>query len=102
RAVALRDPRRIRVVVVDADDVGGDALPAVIADDRARRVEGLGQMVESLHVVPLGGAVGQVRNTPRLVERHPRDDARMAVVPLDGRLPLPGDALDAAARDPTG
>ena len=43
----------VGVVVVDADDVGGDALPAVVADHRPRRVERLGQVVERLDVVPL-------------------------------------------------
>ena len=45
--IPAREPLRIRVVVVDADDVGGDALPAVVADHRPRRIERLRQVVQA-------------------------------------------------------
>ena len=81
-------PLRLVVVVVDADDVGRDAFPPVVTNDRARRVERLGEVVERLDVVALAWIVREVGHTPRLVDRHPRDDARMAGVALDGGGPF--------------
>src|SRR3712207_8951048 len=46
RSVALAQPARVVVVVVDADDVGRNAFPAVVADDRAACIERPRQMVE--------------------------------------------------------
>ena len=46
-------PLRVVIVVVDADDVGGDAFPAVVADHGAGRVERPGQVIQRLDVVPL-------------------------------------------------
>jgi len=40
------------VVVVDADDVGCDALPAIIADHQARRIESAREVVERGHGIP--------------------------------------------------
>jgi hypothetical protein len=58
--VAFPQPIRMLVVVVDADHVGGDALPAVVADDGPRRVDRLGQVVERRDVVALGRVARQV------------------------------------------
>ena len=46
--VAAGDAVRVGVVVVNADDVGRDAFPAVVADHRAGRVERLRQVIERL------------------------------------------------------
>ena len=62
--VAPRDALGLVVVVVDADDVGRDALPAVVADHRPRRVERLGQVIERLHVVPLAPGCRAGSGTP--------------------------------------
>ena len=68
------------VVVVNADDVGRDAFPAVIADHGTRRIERLRQVIQRLHVSDARRIVGQVRDAPRFVDRHPGHDAGMAVV----------------------
>jgi hypothetical protein len=62
--VALAQSFGLIVVIVDADDVGCDALPAVVSKDRAAGIEGLGQVIEGLNIVTLGGAIGQVGNAP--------------------------------------
>ena len=86
--IAAGNSGELVVVVVDADDVGCNALPPVVADDRASRVECLGQVVQGLDIVPLGRIVGQVRDAPRLIERHPGDDARVAAIALDRLSPF--------------
>ena len=94
RVIAPRQPFRIWIVVVDADDVRGDALPPVVADHWARRIECSRQVIERLHVVTLGGVVGQVRHAPGLVDRHPRHHTRMAAIALNRRGPLARDTPD--------
>ena len=61
-------------------EIADQVLPAVVADHRARGIERLGQMVEGTHVVALRRICRQVGYTPAFVERHPGDDAGMAVV----------------------
>ena len=78
----------IVVVVVDADDVGRDAFPSVVANDGPGRIQRLGEMVKRLDVVTLAGIVRKIRDAPRLVDRHPRDDAGMAGVALNDGSPF--------------
>ena len=59
-AVTPCDALRLVVVIVDADDVRGYALPAVVANHGTRRIHGLGEVIKCLHVVALRGAVGKV------------------------------------------
>ncbi len=73
-SVAVGHPHRVAVVIVDADDVGRHALPAIVTNHRPRRVERLGEVVQRLDVMPLGRTVGQVGHAPRFIERHPGDD----------------------------
>src|SRR5436190_551787 len=56
-AVAGGDALGVGVVIVDGNDVGGGGLPAVVADDGAAGVERLGQVVECLDEVALGGTL---------------------------------------------
>jgi hypothetical protein len=60
RTVALADVLDVGVAVVDADDVGGAAFPAVVADDRTGRVQRLGEVVESLHRMPVLADAGSI------------------------------------------
>ena len=87
-AVASRNAVGIGVVVVNADDVGGDTFPAVIADHRPGRVERFRQVIQRLHPMPLRRAVRQIRHAPGFVERNPGNDARMAGIALDDLHPL--------------
>src|SRR5688572_27924492 len=80
REVATAHAFVVRIVVVDTDDVGGHALPAIVADHRSRGVVGLGKVVQGPHVVTLWSAVREVRNAPRLVEGHPGHDRWVAHV----------------------
>lgn len=45
RAVALEDALRARVVIVNPDDIGRTAFPAIIANHGPRRIESLGQVI---------------------------------------------------------
>jgi hypothetical protein len=99
-AIAHRDAVRIPVVIVNADDVGRHAFPAVIADDGPRGVERFREVIQRLHVVAFRGIGREVGDTPRLVDRDPRDDARMARVALDRRDPFAADALDRVVGKP--
>src|SRR5438874_13475376 len=40
-------------------------------------------MVQGLDIMPFGGAVREIRDTPGLVERDPRHDARVTPVAID-------------------
>ena len=53
RAIALSYVLAVGVVVVNPDDVGRAALPAIIANHRARRIERSGQVVKRLDRVPM-------------------------------------------------
>src|SRR5215211_7909861 len=92
--IALPDAVGVLLVVMDADDVGLSALPTVVANDGARGIERLGQVVESLDEVLLRGMTGQVRYPPRLVERHPGDDTGMADVAQQRGGPLSGQTIN--------
>src|SRR3712207_6871481 len=50
----------------------------------------LGQVVQRGDVVPLRGHRLDVVHAPALVQRHPRDDARVAAVAPDDLQPLAG------------
>ena len=63
--VPLMDASRVFVVVMDADDVGLGALPSVVANNRARGIERLRQMVERLDKVLLRRVSGR-SGTPQL------------------------------------
>ncbi|EEF23642.1 conserved hypothetical protein, partial [Ricinus communis] len=93
---------RVAVVVMDAQDVGGRRFPAVVADHRAGRVERARQVVQRLDRVAVRLGQRQVRHAPGFVERHPYDDARVAVVALDGFGPFLDHARDRARREPVG
>ena len=56
----LIDPRRLVIVIVNPDNVRGHALPTVVSDHRARRIQRLGEMVERLNVMPLRKAARQL------------------------------------------
>ena len=91
-AVALGQQLTMGGVVVDPEEVAAGVLPAVVGDDRPRRVERLGQVVERGGVVAVGRGVRDRRDTPALVEGHPRHDARVAAVAPDRLGPLLDDA----------
>src|SRR5690606_933245 len=96
--VTARDAGGIGIVVVYADDIGGDALPSVVADDRTGGVERFRQVIDRLDEMTLGRAVGEVRYAPGFVERHPRGNTRMAGVALYDVEPLLRDAPDRLRR----
>jgi hypothetical protein len=83
-----------RGVVVHADDVAAAVLPAVVREDRAARVDCLGQVVQRLGEAALRGLGGRVLDTPALVHRHPGDHARMAAVAAYDVEPLAGQPFD--------
>jgi hypothetical protein len=66
--IAPRDPFWVRIIVVDAHDVGGDVFPAVVANHGVGGVEDLGQVIQPLDVVPLCRQVGRPNemNAPRV------------------------------------
>src|SRR6266851_6141144 len=82
------------MVIVDADNIGGDTLPAVVPDYGAGGVEGLGEVVKSLYVVALGWIVGEIGHAPTLIKRDPRDDAGMAIIAVHHIDPLASEPLD--------
>src|SRR5215469_15792972 len=94
QSVANCDSFGMLVVIVNADNIGGDALPAIISYHGARGVERFRQMIESLYIVPLRRTVGKVGHAPAFVERHPSDNARMAPIARDGLGPLVRQPLD--------
>src|SRR5215208_5864962 len=100
--VALPDASGVLLIVVNADDVSFGALPTVVANDRARGIERLGQVVERLDEVLLRWMTGQVRHAPGLVERHPGDDTGMADVTEQRGGPLPGKTIDATQGEAIG
>src|SRR6187399_3494569 len=94
REIAAADALGLVVVVVDTDDIGGDAFPAIVSYHGARRILRFGQVVEGSYVVALGHAVRQVRNSPGFVEGHPRHDAWVIDVSANYVEPLARQALD--------
>ncbi len=87
--IAARQALRIWIVVVDADDVGGDALPAVVADHRPRRIERVRQVVQRLRRsdAPPGCPAGSGTPHDSLNGTHATMHG-MAAVALDRRRPL--------------
>src|SRR5690606_8518284 len=88
--VALADRVAPTGVVVHAPDVALGVFPSVVGDHRPGTVQRLGQVVQGGRVVLLLGDFGDVPDAPALVERHPRDHARMAAVPAHDVEPFPG------------
>src|SRR5579885_2070520 len=97
-SVAMPDSLRLVVIIMDADDIGRDAFPPVVADNRASWIQRLREMIQRLDVIALRRAVGQIRHAPRLIERYPSHNARMAAVALQHFHPLLGYALNRFAR----
>ena len=54
RPITLADMFAVRVVIVDADDVGRAAFPPVVANHGPRRVKCPGQVIERFYRVPVG------------------------------------------------
>jgi hypothetical protein len=96
RPVPLAQRGAVEGVVVDPRDVGDDVLPAVVPDDRSCPVKRLRQPVDRPDELALALVAGQIRHAPALVERHPRDDRRVAHVAPDHLDPLAGEPLDCA------
>ena len=92
----------VAVVVVDAQDVGGRRFPAIVADDGPGRVERARQVIQRLDRIAMRLRERQVRHAPGFIERHPHDDARVAVVALDRLGPLLDHARDRARAEAVG
>src|SRR5215203_6977219 len=91
--VAPRDLRGVLVVIVDANDVRCETLPAVVSDYRTTRIQCVRKMVESLHVVTLRSDEGQVGHAPGFIEWDPGNDTWMTPVSSDSRLPFLDETL---------
>ena len=102
RTVAGLQVFGIVVIVVDAENIGCRRFPAVVADYRPGCVERLGQVIQGFNRIAMGLGRGQVGHAPGLVERHPDDDAGMAVVALDHFCPFPDHAADCHWRETVG
>src|SRR5688500_2430446 len=78
RTIALPQMLDIGIVIMNADNVGGAAFPAVVADDGAGGVERFCQVIQRLDSVPLLAHRSEIGYAPGFVERNPNDDAGMA------------------------
>ena len=102
RTIALTQMLDVCVIIMNADDIGGAAFPAVIADDRPGSVQRLGQVIQRFHGMPLLAYRGEFGHSPGLIEGNPHDDAGVAVVALDGFGPFAHRPLDGATREAVG
>ena len=89
----------VGIVVVNTDNVGRAAFPTVVTDHRTGGVKGFRQMIQRFDRMPLLAHGSKFGHAPGLVERHPDNDAGVAVVALDDLSPLANCPLDGAARE---
>src|SRR4051794_38310370 len=88
RSVSPRNALGIGLVVMNPDDIGCHALPAIVSNHRTRGVKRFGQVIHRLHPMPLRGTVGQIGYSPGFVKWDPGDNAGVTRISVDRLLPL--------------